>query len=70
MNFTGTRDLTAILTTRIQAGNPPDIAILPNPGLMKQYANANNLKPLNPMLDMNTINQQYPSRMDKPGYSK
>jgi alpha-glucoside transport system substrate-binding protein len=61
MNFTGTRDLTAVLTTRIQAGNPPDIAILPNPGLMNQFATAGNLKPLNPMLDMNIINQQYPS---------
>jgi alpha-glucoside transport system substrate-binding protein len=60
MNFTGTRDLTAILTTRIQAGNPPDVAILPNPGLMKQYASAGNLKPLDAMLDMSTINQQYP----------
>jgi alpha-glucoside transport system substrate-binding protein len=60
VNFTGTRDLTAILTTRIQAGNPPDIAILPNPGLMKQYANAGKLKALDTMLDMNTIKQQYP----------
>jgi len=59
MNFTGTRDLIAILTTRIQAGNPPDIAILPNPGQMIQLANANNLKPLSTMLDMATINQQY-----------
>jgi alpha-glucoside transport system substrate-binding protein len=59
MNFTGTRDLTAILTTRIQAGNPPDIAILPNPGLMQQYANAGYLKPLNTILDMTTIRQQY-----------
>jgi alpha-glucoside transport system substrate-binding protein len=60
MNFTGTRDLTAILTTRIQAGNPPDVAVLPNPGLMKQYANAGNLKPLDAMLDMAAITQQYP----------
>ncbi len=59
MNFTGTRDLTAILTTRIQAGNPPDIAILPNPGLMKQFAANGNLKPLNNMLNMTTINQEY-----------
>jgi alpha-glucoside transport system substrate-binding protein len=59
MEFTGTRDLTAVLTTRIQAGNPPDIAILPNPGLMKQYAAAGDLQPLDPMVDMNTIRQQY-----------
>ncbi len=60
MNFTGTRDLTAILTTRIEAGNPPDIAILPNPGLMRQYAASGDLVPLNNLLDINTINQQYP----------
>jgi alpha-glucoside transport system substrate-binding protein len=59
VQFTGTRDLTAILTTRIQAGNPPDIAILPNPGLMQQLARAGNLKPLNTFLDMTAINQQY-----------
>jgi alpha-glucoside transport system substrate-binding protein len=59
MNFTGTRDLTAILTTRLQAGNPPDVAILPNPGLMKQYASAGNLKPLGGMLDSATVSQ-YP----------
>jgi len=49
-----------VLTTRIQAGNPPDIAILPNPGLMNQFAGAGELQPLNNMLDMNTINQEYP----------
>jgi alpha-glucoside transport system substrate-binding protein len=59
MNFTGTRDLTAVLTTRIQAGNPPDVAILPNPGLVKQFATAGDLQPLGPMLDMTVIDQQY-----------
>jgi len=59
VNFTGTRDLNAILTTRIQAGNPPDVAILPNPGLMQQFAKAGNLKPLSSFLDMTVINQQY-----------
>jgi alpha-glucoside transport system substrate-binding protein len=59
MSFTGTRDLTAILTTRLQAGNPPDIAILPNPGLMAEMAKAGNLIALNSFLDMNKINQDY-----------
>jgi len=59
MNFTGTRDLTAILTTRIQAGNPPDVAILPNPGLMRQFADAGNLEPLDEFLDMDRIEQEY-----------
>ncbi len=59
MNFTGTRDVTAILTTRLAANNPPDIAILPNPGYMQQLAKAGSLKPLNTFLDMNAISQQY-----------
>ncbi len=59
MQFTGTRDLTAVLTTRIQGGNPPDIAILPNPGLMAQLAKAGNLKPLDAFLDMTSFRQQY-----------
>lgn len=59
VNFTGTRDLNAILTTRLAANNPPDIAILPNPGLMIELANAGNLIPLNNILDMTQINQDY-----------
>jgi alpha-glucoside transport system substrate-binding protein len=59
MEFTGTRDLTAILTTRVQAGNPPDVAILPNPGLMKQYVDSADLQPLNEILDMTRISQEF-----------
>jgi alpha-glucoside transport system substrate-binding protein len=59
MSFTGTRDLTAILTTRLQANNPPDVAILPNPGLMAELAKAGNLIALNSFLDMSKINQEY-----------
>ena len=32
VQFEATRDLDAVLTTRVQAGNPPDVVILPNPG--------------------------------------
>lgn len=59
VNFTGTRDLNALLTTRLQANNPPDIAILPNPGLMQQLANQGDLIALNTFLDMTTINADY-----------
>jgi alpha-glucoside transport system substrate-binding protein len=59
MSFTGTRDLTAILTTRIQAGNPPDVAILPNPGLMTELADEGALIPLDTILNMTQINQDY-----------
>ncbi|GAA2866073.1 ABC transporter substrate-binding protein [Streptosporangium fragile] len=39
-------DTGAYLGPRIQGGNPPDIAILPQPGLVKQYADQKALKPL------------------------
>jgi len=60
MSFTGTRDLNAVLTTRIQAGNPPDIAILPNPGLMNELIANNQLIALDGILDINTIREDYP----------
>ncbi len=59
MGFSGTRDLIAILTTRIQAGNPPDVAILPNPGQMVELANDGELVALDSFLDMNLIESQY-----------
>lgn len=39
-------DTGAYLGPRIQGGSPPDIAILPQPGLVQQYAKEKALKPL------------------------
>jgi alpha-glucoside transport system substrate-binding protein len=35
-----------IVSTAVQGGNPPDIATLPQPGLMKQFAQSGDLKPI------------------------
>jgi alpha-glucoside transport system substrate-binding protein len=59
MEFTGTRDLIAILTTRVEAGNPPDIAILPNPGQMAELAKDGELVALDSFLDMSKIEDEY-----------
>jgi len=59
VDYTGTRDLNAVLTTRVQGGNPPDLAGLPGPGQMAQYAKAGNLVDLSSFLDMSTFNDQY-----------
>jgi D-xylose ABC transporter substrate-binding protein len=59
VEYTGTRDLNAVLTTRIQGGNPPDLAGLPGPGQMAQYARAGNLVDLSTVLDMNTYKKDY-----------
>ena len=59
VEYTGTRDLNAVLTTRVQGGNPPDLAALPGPGQMAQYAKAGNLVDLTGVLDMTTFQQDY-----------
>jgi alpha-glucoside transport system substrate-binding protein len=61
VEWDGTQDLPAVLTARMQAGNPPDIAILPNPGLMQQLARERKLVPLNSFMDMNQVNRDYAS---------
>jgi alpha-glucoside transport system substrate-binding protein len=47
INYQGAGDNTAqIVSTAVAGGNPPDLATLPQPGLMKQFAQSGKLKPL------------------------
>jgi ABC-type glycerol-3-phosphate transport system substrate-binding protein len=46
INYKAAKDPGQVLTTAIQGGNPPDIAALPSPGLMKQFVGQNALKPI------------------------
>ncbi|HSO27383.1 MAG TPA: ABC transporter substrate-binding protein [Anaerolineales bacterium] len=59
VQYEGTRDLNAILTTRIQGGNPPDLAGLPGPGQLIEFARDGYLVPLNDVLDMSMMQDQY-----------
>jgi len=59
MAFEGTRDLAAVLTTRVEAGNPPDLAILPNPGQLYELADAGKLVPLDSFLDVDQLKEAY-----------
>ena len=52
VNVELTRDLDAALTSRLRGNNPPDIAILPNPGKMQQLAKQNKLVRLDKFLPM------------------
>ena len=54
-----TRDITAIVTTRVEGGNPPDIAVLSQPGLMQRFAKDGKLVALDSFLDMNRIRNDY-----------
>lgn len=59
VQFTGSRDLATILTTRVEAGNPPDVALLPNPGFLEEFARAGALVELSDVLDMDELRDQY-----------
>jgi alpha-glucoside transport system substrate-binding protein len=49
--YEGTGELTTLLTSRVEGGNPPDIAILPQPGLLADFARSGDLKDLSTVLD-------------------
>jgi alpha-glucoside transport system substrate-binding protein len=40
-------ELPTVLATAVAGGNPPDIAVLPQPGLMQQFISRGALKPIN-----------------------
>lgn len=67
VSYEGSRDLNALLTTRVKAGNPPDLAGLPGPGEMAQFAKAGSLKPLDSAVDMSALNSQYGANWVKLG---
>jgi alpha-glucoside transport system substrate-binding protein len=58
VSYTGTRD-NSVLTTRIQAGNPPDIAGLPGPGLMYDLAKQGKVISLDGVLDTTQMTAEY-----------
>lgn len=59
VNYEGTRDLNAVLTTRVQGNNPPDLAGLPGPGEMAQFARQGKLIDLGGVLDQTAMKDQY-----------
>jgi alpha-glucoside transport system substrate-binding protein len=60
VQFTGTRDTTALLTTRVAGGNPPDIAIPAEIGLFQQFARQGELVPLSECGLEDQVRAQYP----------
>jgi alpha-glucoside transport system substrate-binding protein len=59
IQYEGTRDLNAVLTTRVSGGNPPDVAGLPGPGPMAQFARQGKLIDLNGVFDQAQMKSWY-----------
>lgn len=58
VEYTGTRDLNAVLTTGVASGILPDLAGLPGPGQLKEFAQRGALKPLDDVLDIATYTSE------------
>ena len=55
----GTRDIMAIVTARLEGGDPPDMAVLAAPGTMQRFAREGKLVALDTFLDMSRIRDEY-----------
>lgn len=53
-----TRDLVPVLTTRVEAGNPPDIAGIPSFGAIRTFLDEGDVVPLD-FLDMDRMQEQF-----------
>jgi alpha-glucoside transport system substrate-binding protein len=67
VEYTGTRDLNASLSQGVQTGTLPDLAAMPGPGQMAEYAAAGKMVDLSTVLDTATYNSQTPSSLAQLG---
>ena len=58
VNYTGSRDLVNLLNIGVSSGTPPDVADLPSPGVLAQFAKAGNLTALDDVIDSKTYREQ------------
>ncbi len=59
VDWRGSSDVARDLDTRVAAGDVPDLAVLPNPGLMHELATRDLLVPLDGVLDMDQVTRDY-----------
>ena len=59
VDWQGTQDISEALDADAAVGTSPDIAVLPNLAVMQQLAKAGKLIPLDSVLDMNQLNDDY-----------
>ena len=55
ISYEASRDQDAILTSRVAAGNPPDVASAPSPQILSQFAKQGKLVALNSAVDMTAL---------------
>src|SRR5207245_10139573 len=59
VNYEYSRDLDALLTTRVGAGNPPDLAAAPSPTTLTNFAKQGKVIALDDKIDMTSLKANY-----------
>ena len=59
VEYEGNRDLSTILTTRVEGGDPPDVAGIPNPGAMAEFARNGDALDLGGVIDLDALAEEY-----------
>ncbi|MBD2112070.1 MULTISPECIES: ABC transporter substrate-binding protein [Cyanophyceae] len=57
--YEGSDAFTTLVPVRVDSGNPPDIALFPQPGLMMDFAEAGQMVPLTDFIDRATLGDAY-----------
>ncbi len=70
VKYTGTRDINTVLTAGVASGVLPDLAGLPGPGQMAEYAEAGRLLPLDDVLDLQAYQSDTSSALVELGKAK
>src|SRR2546428_62025 len=59
VNYEYSRDLDALLTTRLGAGNPPDMSAAPSPTTLTTFVKQGKVIPLDDKIDVNALKANY-----------
>lgn len=62
--YDGISDYETVLNVRVEGGDPPDIAQLAQPGLMREFASAGHLVELTEFMPEETLQEDYPAWID------
>ena len=57
VTYVASTDFTTEIRTRVRGGNPPDIALFPQPGLVNELGASGDVLPLNDLIDIEGVRQ-------------
>ena len=69
VNFSQTGNFNQLINTRVQGNDAPDVALFPQPGIMREMADQGLLADLSDIVDQDDLDNTGPGRRSRPGRS-